>query len=188
MCLFSSTSSLPPLHPFLSLHPFVWCSLWHLGHARLWGREGGTGHAIVPGRTHGISIVFFLSRSAERWPVTFRIWWCQAPSFFGPFIWFFFFSPPSSSLHSNAVLGPQHKRQYRIVCAAWLIRALHQLGLTSTSCAPTSPQSLMRKYSIYKCPPWASVWEGITCQCLQKLFPLAIAKKKNGSFVWLSCG
>lgn len=37
---------LPRIPP--SLHPFVWRSLWHLGHARLRGREGGTDPAIVP--------------------------------------------------------------------------------------------------------------------------------------------
>lgn len=60
------------------------------------GREGGTGPAIVPGQTHRISIVFFLSGRAERWPVTFWISLCQAPSFWGPL--YDFPHPPGSTL------------------------------------------------------------------------------------------
>lgn len=73
-------------HPFLSVHPFVCCSLWHLCHARLWGREGGTGLTIVTGQTHEISIVLFLSRCTV---LASNLWWCQAPPFFVPFIWFY---------------------------------------------------------------------------------------------------
>lgn len=73
MYVFSSSTS---LHPFLCIHPFVWCSLWHLCHARLWGREGRTGLTIVTGQTHEISIVLFLSR----WTVlASNLWWCQPP-------------------------------------------------------------------------------------------------------------
>lgn len=162
----------PLLHPFLSLHPFVWCSLWHLCHARPWGREGGTGPAIVPGWTHGISIVFFLSRIAKRWLVTFRIWWCQGSSFFGPFIWV--------SLILQCALHQQGSgRQCRIVCAVWLITALHQLSLTSTSCVWLCQQVLQLNNKIVcRCPLKQDIWafvqqsSSITSQCFQNWFSL----------------
>lgn len=112
MYVFSSSRS---LHPFLSVDPFVWCSLWHLCHARLWGREGGTGLTIVTGQTHEISIVLFLSRCTV---LASNLWWCQAPPFLCPLY------------DSIEVFGPQHKRQCRTVLAVWLIR--HFISSVST--------------------------------------------------------
>lgn len=104
----------------------------------------------------------------------------SGPLIFGPFIWF----PSSSSLLSNRVLAPRHKRQCRIVCAVWLIRALHQLSLTHaklSATVPTSPPSLMRKLSVYECPSERPSTRGTS---LLSALKIIFAHQWN-CFVWL---
>lgn len=113
--------SSPPPHPSVPFYPSIHLFGALCDISAMPGYEGereGQALPLSPGQTHGISIVFFLSSSAKRWPVTFRIWLCQAPSFFGSFIWF----PSSSRLHSNKVSrsSAQVTVQNCIVCV-WLI-------------------------------------------------------------------
>lgn len=62
--------------------------------------------------------------------------------FSGPFICF----PSSFTHYLNRLLGPQHERQCRIVCAAWLTGVLHQISSTSTSCVWRCQQGCQIKW------------------------------------------
>lgn len=80
----------------------------------------------------------------------------SGPLFLGPFIWF----PLSSRLHSNKVLGPQHKR-VRNCMRCVTHQALHQFSLNRTSCVWLCQQVLQVKWE--KCK---------VCKCSREHLPI----------------
>lgn len=139
MCLFSSSPT--SLHPF-SIPPSICLVLSVTSLPCQAMREKGRHrpcHCPRPNPRNINSVFLEQQRRALASNLSDLI--MSGPLFLGPFIWF----PLSSRLHSNMVLGPQHKR-VRNCMRCVTHQALHQFSLNWTSCVWLCQQVLQVKW------------------------------------------